>query len=65
MSHYFFQGSRASVLLLSNLQLGDYTFKLTVTNILGESSSAEVHVNVKSGTLLLLISVSDAGTVKF
>ena len=53
------------MLRLSNLQLGDYTFKLTVTNILGESSSAEVHVNVKSGTLLLLISVPDAGTVKF
>lgn len=42
------EGSRSPVLHLSNLQLGDYTFKLIVTNSLGESSSVEVHVNVKS-----------------
>lgn len=41
------QGARESVLHLSNLEVGDYTFTLKVTDKAGQSSSADVHVYVK------------------
>lgn len=41
------QGARSSVLQLSNLEVGDYTFTLKVTDSAGQTSSADVHVYVK------------------
>ncbi|CAC5410665.1 Dyslexia-associated protein KIAA0319-like protein [Mytilus coruscus] len=40
-------GVRSEFLHLSNLQEGDYTFTLKVTDAAGQTSSAEVHVFVK------------------
>ena len=51
----YFQGTRAPVLKLSNLELGDYTFKLTVTDDLGNYAAAKVHVFLKSGNQQLLL----------
>lgn len=41
------QGAREPVLHLSNLEVGDYTFTLKVTDKAGQSSTADVHVYVK------------------
>ena len=37
------------MLHLSNLEVGDYTFTLKVTDLAGQSSTADVHVYVKPG----------------
>ena len=42
-----FQGVRTSVLQLSNLEEGDYTFTLKVTDTAGQTDTADVHVFVK------------------
>ena len=47
------------MLKLSNLQLGDYTFKLTVTDSVGKYSSSLVHVFVKSGNIQQLMCFCD------
>ncbi|XP_014670991.1 PREDICTED: dyslexia-associated protein KIAA0319-like protein [Priapulus caudatus] len=41
------QGSHKAFLHLTNLELGDYTFRLKVTDTLGQSSEADVHVFVQ------------------
>ncbi|XP_045183076.2 dyslexia-associated protein KIAA0319-like protein isoform X2 [Mercenaria mercenaria] len=41
------QGARTSELHLSNLEVGDYTFTLKVTDSAGQVSTADVHVYVK------------------
>ena len=51
----YFQGTRAPVLKLSNLELGDYTFKLTVTDDFGNYAASKVHVFVKSGNQQLML----------
>ncbi len=45
----FVQGVRTSVLRLENLEVGDYTFTLKVTDTAGQTSTADVHVFVKNG----------------
>jgi len=46
------QGVRTPFLRLDNLVVGDYTFKLKVTDAAGQESTADVHVFVKPGLLL-------------
>ncbi|XP_060562361.1 LOW QUALITY PROTEIN: dyslexia-associated protein KIAA0319-like protein, partial [Ruditapes philippinarum] len=44
---FYFKGARSSELHLSNLEVGDYTFTLKVTDSAGQVSTADVHVYVK------------------
>ncbi len=44
------QGVRTAVLRLQNLEVGDYTFSLKVTDTSGQTSTADVRVFVKPGT---------------
>ena len=48
---YLFQGSVTPVLHLENLEVGDYTFTLKVTDSGGQTATADVHVFVKAGTV--------------
>ena len=45
------QGVRTVCLQLNNLELGDYTFTLKVTDTGGNTGTADVHVYVKHGGL--------------
>lgn len=45
----YFQGVRTPFLHLSNLEVGDYTFTLKVSDAAGHTSTADVHVFVKPG----------------
>ncbi len=51
------QGVRTSVLQLDHLEVGDYTFTLKVTDTAGQSSTADVHVFVKPGTVYVYLVV--------
>ena len=46
------KGVRSPNLQLNNLEVGDYTFTLKVTDTGGMSATADVHVFVKPGELL-------------
>jgi len=43
------QGTRTPFLQLDNLVVGDYTFRLKVTDAAGQESTADVNVFVKPG----------------
>ena len=49
MSFLYIQGVRTEVLQLANLEEGDYTFTLKVTDTAGQSDTAHVRVFVKAG----------------
>jgi len=49
---HIIQGVRTPFLRLDNLVVGDYTFKLKVTDAAGQESTADVHVFVKPGRQL-------------
>ena len=49
------QGVRSPFLRLDNLVVGDYTFRLKVTDAAGQESTADVRVFVKPGLQLCTI----------
>lgn len=51
--HSLFQGARTQCLVLSNLEVGDYTFQLTVTDDAGQEDTAKVTIIVQPVSSIL------------